>query len=165
MEWPLLPGRQIVPTSSGDERSLQRGTTMSAFRNICVLSALLVYADACVAVAAAVSIPHELVGEWSASTDERCGIKFTAKGFTGSSGGEGYDCQARRVRTLGDLHQDPRWRIVFVCEGEFGKVEIDSLLRLQTIRGKRVMAQTATLSPRDTKKAAVPPLSVLHECR
>jgi hypothetical protein len=137
----------------------------SRIPNICVLSALLVHADACVAIAAAVSIPHELVGKWSASTDERCGIQFTAKGFTGSSGGEGYDCQARSVRALGVVHQYPTWRIAFVCDGEFGKVQINSLFRLQTIRGKRVMTQATTLSPQDAKKAAVPPLSVLHECR
>jgi hypothetical protein len=138
---------------------------MSASRKICVLSALLVHANAWVAVAAAASIPRELIGKWSASTDERCGIQFTAKGFTGSSGGEGYECQAKSVRALGDLHRDPTWSIVFICEGEFGKVEINSRFRLQTIKGKRVLTQAATLSPRDTKKAAVPPLSVLHECR
>jgi hypothetical protein len=137
---------------------------MSAFRKICVLSALLVHAGAGAAAAAA-SIPHELVGRWSASSDERCAVQFTANGFTGSSGGEGYDCQARSVRTLGDPHQHPTWSIVFVCEGEFGKVQINSLFRLQTIKGKRVLTQAITLSPRDAKKAAVPPLSLLRECR
>jgi hypothetical protein len=138
---------------------------MSAFRNICVLAALLVHADTCVAATAAASIPHELVGRWSGSTGERCGIQFTAKGFTGSSDGEGYDCQAKRVRALGDLHQDSTWSIGFVCEGEFGKVKINALYRLQTIKGKRVMTQAATLSPRDAKKAVASSLSVLHECR
>ena len=141
------------------------GTTMSAFRTICVLSALLVYADTCIAVAAAVSIPHELVGRWSASTAERCGIQFSANGFTGSSGGEGYDCQANSVRTVRDRRQGLTWSIAFVCEGEFGKVQISSVIRLQTIKGKRVMTQANTLSPQDAKRAAVPPLSVLHECR
>jgi hypothetical protein len=136
---------------------------MPAFRNICALSTLLVHAGASMAVAAA--IPDELVGKWSASAGGHCGFQFTAKGFTGSSDSDEYGCRARSVLALTQPHQDPGWRVVFVCEGEFGKVQVNSLIRLQTIDGERVMTRAESLRPQDAKKATLPPLSILHRCR
>jgi hypothetical protein len=57
------------------------------------------------------------------------------------------------------------WRIVFFCEGEFGRVRINSLVRLQTIKGVRFMAHVDTLSPKDAKKAIVQPVSILYRCQ
>jgi hypothetical protein len=139
------------------------GTMMSVYRNICVLSILLLHSNTCIAVA--VSIPDELIGKWSASTGEHCAIQFTATGFTDLSEGEGYGCQAKSIRTLADVHLDPTWSMVFVCEGEFGTVQVNSLIRLQTINGKRVVRRADTLRPQDAKKVAMPPLSILYKCR
>ena len=136
---------------------------MSAYRNIFVLSMLLLHASTCMAVAA--SIPDELIGKWSASTDEYCSIQFTATGFTDLSEGEGYGCQAKSIRRLADIHHDPTWSVVFVCEGEFGKVQVNSIIRMQTIGGKRVVRRADTLRPQDAKKVAMPPLSILYKCR
>jgi hypothetical protein len=136
---------------------------MPAFRNICALSTLLLHASASMGVAA--SIPDELIEKWSARAGGYCGFQFNSKGFTGSSDSDGYGCQAESVLALAHPHQDPAWRVVFVCEGEFGKVQVDSLIRLQTINGERVMTRAETLRPQDAKKATLPPLSILHRCR
>jgi hypothetical protein len=135
---------------------------MPAFRNICALSTLLLHAGASMA---AVSIPDELIGKWSARAGGHCGIQFTSKGYTGSSDSDGYGCRAKSVLALAHPHQDPAWRVVFVCRGEFGKVQVNSLIRLQTINDERVITQSDTLRPQDTKTASVPPLSILHRCR
>jgi hypothetical protein len=136
---------------------------MPAFRNICALSTLLLHAGASMAVAA--SMPDELIGKWSARAGGHCGIQFTSKGYTGSSDSDGYGCRAKSVLALAQPHQDPAWRVVFVCEGEFGKVQVNSLIRLQTINGERVMTRAENLRPQDDKKATLPPLSILHKCR
>jgi hypothetical protein len=136
---------------------------MPAFRNICALSMLILPAGASMAVAAA--IPDDLIGKWSARAGGHCGFQFTPKGFTGSSDSDGYGCRAKSVLALAHPHGDPAWRVVFVCKGEFGQVQVNSLIRLQTINGERVMTRAETLRPQDAKKAALPALSILHKCR
>jgi hypothetical protein len=136
---------------------------MSAYVQVCLaVSAFLAGTQ----IAVAASVPQELIGRWSESTDEFCGLQFTAKGYTGSSDGEGYGCDVKSVQALPDSSAEtPTWKIVFVCEGEFGRVQVSSIVRLRTIKGLRIMAHADTLRPQDMKKAVVPPLSILYGCQ
>jgi hypothetical protein len=146
-----------------DSRASMEMTTMSTYSKIHPLVLLLLLAIPSTLIAA--SIPDELIGGWSASTDDFCGIKFTSKGYTGSADGEGYKCDVKNVRELfKEFSENPMWRMVFVCEGEFGTVQVNSLIRLQTIKGVRFMAHVETLSPKDVKKATVEPVSILYKC-
>jgi hypothetical protein len=137
---------------------------MSTYKKILALAALLLYAMPTSLMAD--SVPDELIGIWSASTDDFCGgIKFTSKGYTGSADGEGYGCDVKSVRKLSDeFSETPTWRMVFVCGGEFGKVQVNSLIRVQTVKGLRLMVQVNTLSPKDAKKVTVQPVSILYKC-
>jgi len=136
---------------------------MSIYSKIRARALLLLLAMPSTLIAA--SIPDELIGRWSASTDDFCGIKFTAKGYTGSADGEGYGCYVRSVRKLSkESIENLMWRMVFVCEGEFGEVHVNSLVLLQKIKGVPFMAHVDTLSPRDAKKAVVQPVSILYKC-
>jgi hypothetical protein len=116
--------------------------------------------------ATAASVPDELIGSWSEINDDFCGIEFKPKGFNGSADGEGYGCIVKSVRVLSEpLSQTPTWSIVFVCEGEFGKIQMTSLIHLRTIKGIRMMARADSLGSLDAKKADVAPLSLLFKCK
>lgn len=56
------------------------------------------------------------------------------------------------------------WEIKFLCGGEFGEIQVNSLIRLRTVNGKRIMAMADTLSPTDQEKATVTPLIIYTPC-
>lgn len=106
------------------------------------------------------TMPDSILGNWC-SDSEMSHIEVTPKGFQGSSDGEGWACDVKYIKEVANQ----TWRAVFSCNGEFGTVEIRSLIKLQMLNGSLYLAWTETLNKRDAKKiASSPPLTISSKC-
>ena len=107
--------------------------------------------------AANASIPSELQGKWCENE-----IEFDAAGFRGASNSEGYRCDIMRISKV----DENIWNADFVCEGEFGRAAIHSLIRLERFNGVAYLAMTQRLKHiQDTKIISVQPLTLRQKCK
>jgi hypothetical protein len=126
-----------------------------AIRICCFVPALLLLTGVCAATNA--TVPAELYGKWCAEG----WIAFNAAGYRGMSDSEQYRCDITRIRKVAD----DTWDAGFACEGEFGHTEVNSTIRIQTVKGEAVLAMANSLKhKKDAKKVGVSALAIRRKC-
>jgi hypothetical protein len=110
-----------------------------------------------VCAAASATVPKELYGKWCAEG----WIAFNAAGYIEMADSEQYRCDITRIRKIAD----DSWNARFVCEGEFGRTEVNSTIHIQKVKGESVLAMANSLKhKKDAKKVGVSALSIHHKC-
>jgi hypothetical protein len=120
------------------------------------VAAISVVTLGCAEVGAA-TIPDELWGKWCAES----WVNFSKRGYKGSADSEEYVCDVKRIERVAD----DTWEAQFLCEGEFGRVRVKSVIRVQELRNERFIAIAAKLkSIRDASTTSLSPLTVYRKC-
>jgi len=121
---------------------------------------MLLLALACSALAGttlAATMPDELIGHWCSSSFN---FTISKKGLAGSADSEGYGCDLRNITEV----EADTWKANYSCEGEFGRVKVSSLIRLETLNGRPYLATADSVERRDAKKGQVNALSIFYKC-
>jgi hypothetical protein len=134
---------------------------MSNSRSVTGLVILFILFMASVARTFAAPMPAGLLGKWCAGQ----WISVTPTGFRGSADSEEYGCDLKNIQEMENFSANETWQAVFSCRGEFGRVEVNSLIALQTLNGFPVLVMANTLSPRASKKVSVPPVIAYVKCQ
>ena len=117
--------------------------------------ALLLLTGVCAAANA--TVPEELYGKWCAEG----WIEFNAAGYRGIADSEQYGCDITQVRKI----TGKTWNAKFMCEGEFGRTEVNSIIHVQEVKGEAFLAMADSLKhKKDAKRIGVSALSIHRKC-
>jgi hypothetical protein len=109
----------------------------------------------------AASMPAGLIGKWCAEQ----WISVTPAGFRGSADSDEYGCDLKHIKEIENSSASGTWRAIFSCHGEFGRVEVNSLMALQMLNHSPFLVVSNTLSRPASKKVSVPPLIAYAKCQ
>jgi hypothetical protein len=103
------------------------------------------------------TVPMELFGKWCSESE----IEFNATGYKGAADSEQYGCDITRIQKIAE----DTWKGEFVCEGEFGRSEVISIIRRQRLKGIELLGMANSLKHRkDAARIGVSALSIQHRC-
>lgn len=113
------------------------------------------------APAGAASMPAELIGTWCDADNSK--VTYTKAGYNSSADGEYFGCEVRSAQSDTEA-PNKTWTIRYFCSGEFGTIQVKSLIAMMEVASRKVIAVSDSLNRKDSARARVSPIYIMAEC-